>query len=54
MYELIITGGNNDGKILGEFHSIEDARDYQDAFNNERFPVDHAEVYLYGEIVRRY
>ena len=53
MYELIITGGNNDGKILGEFHSIEDARDYQDAFNNERFP-EHAEVYFYGEIVRRY
>lgn len=54
MYELIVCGGPSDGHILGEFYSLKDARDMQDAFNDHYFPQGYAKVYLHGEEVRRY
>lgn len=35
MYELLISGGPSDGKILGEFADIEDAADYIKGYNME-------------------
>ena len=40
MYEVLIEGGPSDGRVLGEFHSLNDAMDYVESYNQSEHHPD--------------